>query len=167
MYLKIKQLRRSDRQDCLRYKRRNYRNTLSYFFNYMEDTYECELKDIRLNDVTVMDVKGYVVMLRNWNKLSNHPYKPTVSKPITNTSIRTYSIDLRTFFNFLYNNEYMEKDLMKRFKLIKRETKLVLPLFMDEVNEIDTLFNLKSCSGLRNWCMIYLIFENLSWSFQL
>lgn len=138
---------------------KNYRNTLSYFFNYMEETYNCEIKDIKLKDVTVMDLKGYVIMLRNRNKLSNHPYKPTEDKPITNTSIRTYSIDLRTFFNFLYNNEYMEKDLMKKFKLIKRENKLVLPLFMDEVKEIDTLFNLKSCSGLRNWCMIHLMLD--------
>lgn len=137
----------------------NYRNTLSYFFDYMEKTYNCELKDINLNDVTVMDLKGYVVMLRHRNKLENHPYKPTVDKPITNTSIRTYSVDLRTFFNFLYNNEYMEKDLMKRFKLIKKENKLVLPLFMDEVEEIDTLFNLKSCTGLRNWCMIHLMLD--------
>lgn len=138
---------------------RNYRNTLSYFFDYMKDTYQCELKDIRLNDVTIMDLKGYVVMLRNRDKLSTHPHKPTESRPITNTSIRTYSIDLRTFFNFLYNNEYMEKDLMKKFKLIKRENKLVLPLFMDEVKEIDTLFNLKSCTGLRNWCMIHLMLD--------
>nr|WP_288890190.1 tyrosine-type recombinase/integrase [uncultured Blautia sp.] len=138
---------------------KNYKNTLSYFFNYMTDTYKCSLSDIKLSDVTIMDLKGYVIMLRKRDKLSSHPYKPTESKPITNTSIRTYSIDLRAFFNFLYNNEYMEKDLMKKFKLIKRESKLVLPLFADEVREIDTLFNLKTSSGLRNYCMLHLMLD--------
>ena len=138
---------------------KNYKNTLSYFFDYMKETYHSELCDIKLSDVTLMDLKGYVIMLRKRDKLSSHPYKPTEHKPITNTSIRTYSIDLRTFFNFLYENDYMENNLMKKFKLIKRETKLVLPLFSDEVKEIDTLFNLKTCSGLRNYCMIHLMLD--------
>lgn len=138
---------------------KNYKNTLSYFFDYMKETYHCELCDIKLSDVTLMDLKGYVIMLRKRDKLSSHPYKPTEHKPITNTSIRTYSIDLRTFFNFLYENDYMENNLMKKFKLIKRETKLVLPLFADEVKEIDTLFNLKTCSGLRNYCMVHLMLD--------
>lgn len=138
---------------------KNYKNTLSYFFDYMKETYHCELCDIKLSDVTLMDLKGYVIMLRKRDKLSSHPYKPTEHKPITNTSIRTYSIDLRTFFNFLYENDYMENNLMKKFKLIRRETKLVLPLFADEVKEIDTLFNLKTCSGLRNYCMVHLMLD--------
>lgn len=138
---------------------KNYKNTLSYFFDYMKETYHCEICDIKLSDVTLMDLKGYVIMLRKRDKLSSHPYKPTEHKPITNTSIRTYSIDLRTFFNFLYDNDYMENNLMKKFKLIKRETKLVLPLFADEVKEIDTLFNLKTCSGLRNYCMVHLMLD--------
>ena len=137
----------------------NYKNTLSYFFDYMTETYQCTLSDIKLSDVTIMDLKGYVIMLRKRNKLASHPYKPTENKPITNTSIRTYSVDLRTFFHFLYNNEYMDKDLMRKFTLIKREKKLVLPLFMDEVKEIDTLFNLKCCTGLRNYCMIHLMLD--------
>lgn len=138
---------------------RNYRNTLSYFFDYMEDTRKCTLAEIPLSSVSLMDLKGYVAMLRNREKLVNHPYKPTEHKPITNTSIRTYCIDLRTFFNFLYKNEYMEKDLMKRFTLIKRENKLVLPVFMDEVREIDALFNLKTCTGLRNYCIVHLMLD--------
>lgn len=138
---------------------RNYRNTLSYFLDYMTEKNNCSLSEIRLVNVTLADLQEYVLMLRSRDKLSRHPYKPTEHKPITNTSIRTYSIDLRTFFNFLYQNDYMEKDLMKRFRLIKRENKLILPLFADEVKEIDTLFNLRTCSGLRNYCMIHLMLD--------
>ena len=149
-----------DRETYCSYKTvRNYKNTLSYFLDYMKDARNCSLEEIKLSDITLMDLKGYVVMLRNRDKLSNHPYKPTEHKPITNTSIRTYSIDLRTFFNFLYNNEYMEKNLMKHFKLIKRENKIIVPLFEDEVKEIDTLFNLKTYLGLRNYCMIHLMLD--------
>lgn len=137
----------------------NYRNTLNYFFDFMVEKYKCTLQEILVENLTILDLKEYVVMLRNREKLSSHPYKPTEHKPITNTSIRTYSIDLRTFFNFLYKNDYMEQDLMKKFTLIKRENKLVLPLFLDEVKQIDELFNLKTCTGLRNYCIVHLMID--------
>lgn len=137
----------------------NYKSNLSYFFDYLVDIKKCPLDAIMLDDLTILDLKGYVVMLRKRNKLSTHPLKPTESKPITNTSIRTYSIALRTFFNFLFDNEYMAKDLMAKFKLVKRESKLVLPLFDSDVKNIDTLCNLKTCTGLRNYCMIHLMLD--------
>lgn len=137
----------------------NYKNTLSYFLDYIVEKYERPLEQIYLDELTLADLQGYVVMLRKREKLSNHPFKPTEHKPITNTSIRTYCIDLRTFFHFLYYNEYMEKDLMKRFKLIRREKKLVLPLFAHEVEQIDKMFNLKTCTGLRNYCVVHLMLD--------
>lgn len=137
----------------------NYKNTLRYFFDYIVTSRGLPLDSIMLDTVTTDDLKSYVVMLRNREKLETHPIKPTEHRRITNTSIRTYCIDLRTFFNFLYNNEYMEKDIMKKFKLIKRENKLVLPLFNDEVSAIDTLFNLKTCTGLRNYLIVHLMLD--------
>lgn len=138
---------------------KNYKNTLRYFLNYMEQSRGCSLEQISLDSVTIVDLQGYIHMLRNRKKLATHPLKPTEDKPVTNTTIRTYSIDLRTFFNFLYENEYMEKNLMRKFKLIKREKKLVLPLFTHEVQEIDDLYNLKSMTGLRNYCIVHLMLD--------
>ena len=101
----------------------------------------------------------YVTFLRSRNKLESHPLKPTVNHPITKRSIRTYSVDLRTFFHFLYFNEYMEKDIMKGFKIIKAENKLVLPLFEGEVKMIDQIFNQKTYRGLRNYCIVHLMLD--------
>jgi site-specific recombinase XerD len=137
----------------------NYRNTLKYFLDYIVSAYNRPLEDIDLEELSLQDLQGYVLMLRKREKLITHPFKPTEHKPITNTSIRTYCIDLRTFFHFLYNNEYMEHDLMKRFRLIKREKKVVLPLFAHEVDEIDKMFNLKTCTGLRNYCVVHLMLD--------
>lgn len=137
----------------------NYKNTLSYFFKYMESERGCPSSEIPLDSISTMDLKGYVSMLRNRNKLETHPFKPTVDKPITKRSIRTYSVDLRTFFHFLYNEEYMDKDITKSFKIIKSEIKLVLPLFDREVTQIDQLFNQKTSRGLRNYCMVHLMLD--------
>lgn len=138
---------------------RNYRNTLRYFFDFMSEERGVSIDQIPLSSITTLDLKSYVVMLRHRDKLESHPLKPTEPKRITNTSIRTYCIDLRTFFHFLYDNDYMQNDIMKKFKLIRREKKLVLPLFADEVARIDALFNLKSCTGLRNYLIVHLMLD--------
>ena len=80
----------------------NYKNTLSYFFKFMEQDRGCSISEIPLDSVSTMDVKKYVVSLRSKNKLEDHPFKPTVDHPITKRSIKTYSVDVRTFFHFLY-----------------------------------------------------------------
>lgn len=137
----------------------NYKNTLSYFFKFLECERGCLITEIPLDSVTTMDLKAYVASLRKRNKLETHPFKPTVNQPITKRSIRTYSIDLRTFFHFLHDNEYMQKDIMKGFKIIKAENKLVLPLFADEVKQIDDMFNLKTYRGLRDYCIVHLMLD--------
>lgn len=137
----------------------NYKNTLSYFFRFIEQERGCSISEIPLSSVTVIDLKAYVAMLRKRNKLENHPLKPTVNQPITKRSIRTYSVDLRTFFHFLYDNEYMENDVTKHFKIIKSENKLVLPVFASEVKQIDALFNQKTYRGLRNYCIVHLMLD--------
>lgn len=138
---------------------RNYKNTLGYFLRFLMRKYKCDLCEIDADNITNLDLQEYVIYLRNKTKLEDHPFKPTEDKHITNTTIRTYSIDLRTFFNFLFQNEYIEKDLMKKFKLIKREKKLVLPLFSGEVQEIDKMFNLQTMTGLRNYCIVHLMLD--------
>lgn len=137
----------------------NYKNTLSYFFNYLENDRGKSIDNILLSDVTTMDLKGYVVMLRNRDKLQNHPYKPTVSQPITKRSIRTYLVDVRTFFHFCYNNSYMDIDIMRGFHMIKSENKLVLPLFADEMAQIDDLFNRSTYVGLRDYLIVHLMVD--------
>ncbi|MSA03713.1 tyrosine-type recombinase/integrase [Lactonifactor sp. BIOML-A3] len=138
---------------------RNYKNTLGYFLRFLMRKYNCDLCKIDADSITNLDLQEYVIYLRNKTKLDDHPFKPTEDKHITNTTIRTYSIDLRTFFNFLFRNEYIEKDLMKKFKLIKREKKLVLPVFSDEVKTIDSCFNLRTMTGIRNYCIVHLMLD--------
>lgn len=137
----------------------NYKNTLSYFFKFLEGDRGCSISEIMLDSITTMDLKKYVAFLRSRNKLESHPLKPTVNQPITKRSIRTYSVDLRTFFHFLYYEEYIPNDITKGFKIIKSETKLVLPLFDGEVQKIDNCFNQKTYTGLRNYCIVHLMLD--------
>lgn len=137
----------------------NYKNDIGYFVDWVTNDREQSTKEIDIDTIKLTDIKRYVVMLRKRPKLLNHHMKPTVDKPVTATTVRTYSRHLKVFFRFLYNEEYMKEDIMKRFKLIKAEQKTIIPLFLDEVNEIDKVYNTKTRSGLRNLCVIHLMLD--------
>lgn len=136
----------------------NYRNTLKYFFNYITVERNAGINKIHLNTITLQDLNRYVVMLRKRNKLSTHHFKPTVEKPISNTSIRDYQMDVKTFFKWLYNCDYMDYEISKNFKMIPREKTQRLPLYQDEVDSIDSMFKNSKCeTSLRNLCIIHLM----------
>ena len=137
----------------------NYKHDVGYFIDFIVDDRKKEIHEIDINSISLIDVKRYVVMLKKRPKLITHPIKPTVNKPITSTTIRTYSRHLKVFFNFLYNEEYMEQEIMKRFKLVKEEKKVIIPLTADEVETIDSLYNPKCLLGLRNLCIIHLMLD--------
>ncbi len=137
----------------------NYKNDVGYFLDFIKDDRQQGIEQISLDSVTLNDIKRYVVMLRKRPKLQNHQFKPTVNKPVTNTTIRTYTRHIKVFFNFLYNEEYMQKNIMKKFKFVKKEQKAIVPLFADEVERIDKLFNDKCRLGLRNLCIVHLMLD--------
>lgn len=137
----------------------NYKHDIGYFVDFIVNERNQSISDIDIDTINLIDIKRYVVMLKKRPKLLNHPNKPTEDKPITSTTIRTYSRHLKVFFNFLYHEEYMEKEIMKRFKMVKEEKKAIIPLTASEVNQIDKVYNPKSMIGLRNLCIIHLMVD--------
>ena len=133
----------------------NYKSTLKYFSEYIYSVHG----DIEIVDISVDDLKGYVHFLKNRKKLQSHPYMPTQNKRITDTSIRTYLIDVRAFFNYLYSNDLVKEYIFKKFKLVRREKKLVLPLTVEQVQLIDDLYSEHEEKALRNWCIIHLMLD--------
>ena len=137
----------------------NYKNTIRYFIEFLEESKGINRAALLINDITVHDIKSYIVMLRDRKKLSTHILKPTVDGPVTNRTIRTYLIDIRTFFNYLCKEELINSNIMDSIKIIKSEKKLLKPLLQTEVFQIDSLFNLKCESGIRNFCIVHLMLD--------
>ncbi|QUI24856.1 tyrosine-type recombinase/integrase [Vallitalea pronyensis] len=138
---------------------KNYKNDIRYFIEWITKDRDLNCHEIYIDTIDLIDIKRYVVMLRKRPKLLNHHMQPTENKPITSTTIRTYSRHIKVFFNFLYQEEYMEKEIMKRFKMIKEERKAIVPLSADEVKSIDNVYNSKTKSGLRNLCIMHLMLD--------
>lgn len=147
-----------DRQTfCLDKTVENYQNTLRYFCDFMAQKRGCPIDQIAISSITTMDLKEYVSWLRQRPANMNHPLKDAGGK-LAKRTVRNYTVDLKTFFNFLYNEGYTD-NICKGLKVIKAEKKAVIPLSAPEVQEIDKLFNLKTQLGCRNYCIIHLMLD--------
>lgn len=138
----------------------NYKEQLQYFLNFMEESRGTDLETIFINTITKEDLNAYIIWLRKRDKNTGHPFKAVqVGKKISCRSVRTYSIALKTFLNFLYSEEYLQCDLMKKFRLIKGESRQIQPLYETEVTTIDALFYSSSELNLRNICIVHTMLD--------
>ena len=139
----------------------NYSNTLRYFVDFMEMHKELPAEQILVDSITSDDISSYVCYLRKKKKNDNHRLTATSDSCITKRTVKTYSIDMRTFINWMLQEEYIspEKSPIKNFKLIKSETKSILPITSDELKIIDDGYSMNTETGLRNLCIIHLFID--------
>lgn len=82
---------------------------------------------------------------------------------IKNTSIRTYCRAIKAFSNWLYENEYISKDITLRVKLPREDKDIVIPLSEDEVIKLDNVILIPVFSDsilyLRNALIIHLMLD--------
>nr|WP_295683703.1 site-specific integrase [uncultured Lachnoclostridium sp.] len=133
----------------------NYDCHLRYFRQFIESELSAKANNIKINTIKITDLHKYVKMLRGRKKCETHLYKPTENKPVTMTTIRDYCLDIKTFFSFCYKNDYMDYDITKNWKLVKREPVEKLPLYQHEVDLIESIFKRKTENNIRNLCILH------------
>lgn len=137
----------------------NYRHTLRYFVDFAASHKGLPANQIDIDTFTRDDLQAYTLYLRSKPKYQNHPFSIVQDKGITKRSIKTYQVDLRTFWNYLYDEGYISVQITRKYKIIKPESKQIIPLTNDDVRTIDGLYNAKTVLGLRNLCLIHLMLD--------
>jgi len=147
-----------DRQTfCLDKTVENYENTIRYFCNYITDKRNCPLDQVMLSEITALDIKEYIVWLRQRPANLNHPFKESGGK-LSKRTVRNYTKDLKTFYHFLVAEGYAE-DVTSSVKVIKSEKRAVVPLSALEVQTLDDLFRVRTSLGCRNYCIVHLMLD--------
>ena len=136
----------------------NYKLRLKYFINFLSLSYE-KPYDCYLDDLSVNDLRLYSKSLRSKKKFDNSTNRPSQNVNISATTVRDYCSDLAAFLAWCYRNDYMSKDITKNWKIISREKKEVLPLYQNEVDQIDACWKTKSETSCRNIAMFHLMLD--------
>lgn len=131
------------------------KSRISYFIKFYETYYGCDISNIYINDVQREDLVRYQLFLRGRLVNDNHPYKPTLKSGLKDSTIHDYIVTLVSFFKFCIKNEYLDSDPIKNFKIMKSSKSEKLPLYEAEVERIESCFNMKTESGVRNMALIH------------
>lgn len=131
----------------------NYRQILSYFTDYIGLDYEVE-------DITLDNLRDYQFHLLNVDRYLNHQFKPNVSGKLDKVTIQSYIRHLRVYLRFLFEEEYIQENLTKKFKLPKAPKKIIEILTDDEVNTLLDSIKENSELQIRNKCIIALMLDS-------
>lgn len=140
---------------------KNYRNTLAYFLDFMIKRQAVDsASDIIVDKIALADMNDYSIYLKNKIRHSDNPYfKAGASSKISSRTRKDYLKDMVTFLNWLYENEYIEKNPADRFKFPRVEPQPIEPLTSDEVEKVDECFNPDSKLGSRNLAFVHLLLD--------
>lgn len=144
---------------CLETTIQAYKNTLRYFFKYIQLEKGKSLEELDINDITRTDLQAYTIYLRNRPKFENHPFHAPDASGLTKRSIHTYQTDLKAFFNYLYEEEFLTNDLMKKYRMIPSEKRQLIPLTVEDVKILDSLYDINTAAGCRNLCIVHLMLD--------
>lgn len=137
----------------------NYEQMLGYFREYLEQHFNKSVDELSLDLLNSQLIKDYQTFLRYKVKNCNHCNKKIdYSVMISSNSVRTYMIHLKSYLNYLVDHNYIDSDVMK-FKIIKPDKKIKLPLSSKEVAECFNSFNLHTYSGMRNIIILHLMVD--------
>ena len=73
---------------------------------------------------------------------------------VKNTSVNTYFRAAKVFLNYCIDEGYCSSDVLRKVKFLKKDNAPIIPLTQWEVDQIDSCFNFKTETGLRNLCII-------------
>ncbi len=135
-----------------------YSYNIEKFIDYLEERSKRPANEIELNEVDKSIVNEFILNLRSLNKYSGHPFISS-DRRIKNTSINTYLRAVKIFMCWCFNEEFLQNDIFKTIKLPKQDSDSVIPLYQEEAVQIDSMFNNKTETGLRNLCIVHLMLD--------
>lgn len=131
---------------------KNYQLNLKYFTDFVGE------KKL-VTELTLQDLRNYLISLKSKPKAYNHPFKPKEEKPIKSISIQTYIRGLRVFIKWLQSEGYIVEDLHSQFKLPKATKKTIEILSDEEIERLLKTYRINTEMGLRNACIVALMVD--------
>lgn len=122
-----------------------YQENVNRFLIYLSDSSGIHPEELDCEVVNREVVQKYMLWLRQLD--------------IKNTSVNTYFRAVKTFLNYCIDEQFVDSDSLRKVKMLRSDQAPIIPLYQDEVARIDALFNLKTETGLRNYCIVHLMLD--------
>lgn len=122
-----------------------YKENVPKFITFMSDRLHQQPDQVDCQEVKRDDILSYLSFLRD--------------SSCKNTTVNTYFRAVKVFLNYCIDEGYCDPDVLRKVKFLKSDQEPVIPLTQWEADEVDSLFNEKTESGLRNLCIVHLMLD--------
>ena len=117
---------------------KDYQTKLTFFMNFVGN--------IDIEDIDLHLCRSYYLRIAELH-----------SNTVT---VQTYIRSLRAFLNFLFNNEYIEHDICRKFKLPKARKMLIDILTDDEIKSVYDVYSGEGFYDVRNRVILSLMLDS-------
>lgn len=124
---------------------RSYACHLQVFYHFLEVRYKHPMTLLEFGSLPSGDniYSGFILFQRG---------------KVKNSTIRSYCRTIKVFLRWCYEEDYCV-DYLKKVKLPRDDAIPKMPLYTDEVAAIDTVFDLRTMKGVRNYCIFHLMLD--------
>lgn len=138
----------------------NYKNTLRYFREFIEERKGLPAAEIDVCSISSDDLKVYSIYLKNKSKNDNHTLvRSDPNVKISDRTRKDYLKDAKAFFNFLVSDGTLEENPADKLKLPKVSAQPIEVLTNDEVSILDDCYRLTTKFGCRNLAIIHCLLD--------
>ena len=130
---------------------KQYKSTLGYFVDYIEEN--------NISEITNNTIKEYQKNLLERNFIGNELNKGKANQKISRTTVNSYMTPIRTFCNFLYDENYLDYNLFEKVNLVKKPKKIHEILTEEQIEKVLMSFKNNELS-IRNQCLFLLFVDS-------
>ncbi|MDE7254284.1 MAG: tyrosine-type recombinase/integrase [Acetatifactor sp.] len=124
---------------------RSYACHLQVFYQYLEMRYRQPMTLLEFGSLPQEDniYSGFILFQRG---------------RVKNSTVRSYCRTIKVFLRWCYEEDYC-RDYLKKVKLPRDDAIPKMPLYTDEVAAIDSVFDVQTIKGIRNYCIFHLMLD--------
>jgi len=144
----------------------SYEQTLRLFAIFLKE--ECQVKEAeQVKEIHIREYmknlqergKYTVVSNENTRKLNFPENRQDYKKDISKTTINNYIRNIKVFFNYMYDNRYINTNPIRRVRQLKNERKVVGYIDDTNMNKLLKSFDLSKFHEYRDYVIAQLIFD--------
>ncbi len=145
---------------------RSYDLTLRLFANYLKEKHKikeaAEVREIHIREyIKYLEERGKYTVVGNQATLkTNCPEnREDYKKPMTKTTINNYIRNIKVFFNYMYDNRYININPIRRIRQLVNPRKAVGYIDDVNMNKLLKCFDLSKFYEYRDYIIAQLIFD--------
>lgn len=144
----------------------SYEQTLRLFAVFLKEIHKVkeagEVKELHIREyIKNLQERGkYTVVSNESTKKLNFPERrEDYKKEISKTTINNYIRNIKVFFNYMYDNRYINNNPVKRVRQLKNQRKVVGYIDDVNMNKLLRCFDLSKFHEYRDYVITQLIFD--------